>query len=178
MEQPTTVTLDPPWPENGGGGRGAGNHYATVPYHLIPEVILGAPCWPRGASSLWVGMWTTVSSKPYAMDILRHALGCRPVTEWTWLKEDSQGELVAGMGQYGRHGAEFVLWGKRGTVGRAEDSEHTSVRAVFSAPVGRHSQKPSLFYENVRRVFPGPYLAMFERTQRPGFAVWGDEVPA
>ncbi len=173
-----TVIIDTPWPEVGGGNRGADAHYDVIPYNRMAETILRAPCWPAGAADLWVGMWSTVTSDEHASAILRHALGCRLVTRWTWLKTNAGGQLEMGMGQYGRHGAEFILWGKRGRIGKSLDEDRANVRAVFEAPLAEHSAKPQLAYDNMMKVFPGPWTAMFERIQRPGITCWGNELVA
>ena len=48
------------------------------------------------------------------------------------------------------------------------------------ADVGRHSEKPDAFYALVESLCPAPpggYLDLFARRERPGWTVWGDEVP-
>jgi N6-adenosine-specific RNA methylase IME4 len=168
------ILADPPWPETGGGGRGAQNHYSVVPYDEIPAAVMGAPCW-RPARAFWLGLWTTKSSLPHAMRLLE-ACGAAYVTAWTWGKEGGQGELSLGMGQYGRHGVELILWGRRGQPGRSADGWQRAA-ADFTAPRGKHSEKPALAYEQALAVFaPTSPLEMFARKERPGWAVWGLEV--
>jgi N6-adenosine-specific RNA methylase IME4 len=41
---------------------------------------------------------------------------------------------------------------------------------------GRHSAKPEDFQTIVEKVSPGPYLEMFARRKRPGWAAWGNEI--
>ena len=174
MKQYDLIMADPPWPERGGGGRGAQNHYDVVPYADIPRLVLSAPVFTP-ASAFWFGVWTTVSSLPEGLRLL-DAAGCRYVTTWTWCKVDDKGQLVLGMGQYGRHGAEFIVWGKRGTIGRAPTANKSE--ATFDAPVGEHSAKPDKAYAMAVRTFAATTrLAMFERKHRPGFDVWGKEAP-
>jgi N6-adenosine-specific RNA methylase IME4 len=56
------------------------------------------------------------------------------------------------------------------------------VRSIFSAPVPRvngrivHSAKPVEFFEIVKSLFDGPRASVFERTQRPGFTCFGDQL--
>lgn len=174
MKSYDLILADPPWPETGGGGRGAQNHYSVARYGDIPRMVLGAPCF-KPAPAFWFGVWATVSSLPAALDLLA-AGGARYVTAWTWVKTTAQGSLAMGMGQYGRHAAEFIVWGKQGTIGRKPGASR--VRAVFEAQATEHSAKPAEAYEAARAVFDASKrLAMFERKARAGFDVWGDEAP-
>lgn len=170
------IVGDCPWPETGGGGRGTGNHYETPHVDEIPAIVMGAPVW-RPARAFWLGLWATKTHLPDALALMA-ACGCRYVTTWTWIKETQQGGLALGMGQYGRHGVEYLLWGKRGTIGRNEDAARAA-QADFSSPRGKHSAKPSLAYDQARGVFlpeGGLALEMFAREPREGWTVWGNEV--
>lgn len=46
----------------------------------------------------------------------------------------------------------------------------------FNWPRGRHSEKPREFFELVEKISPGPFLEMYARSTRPGWAVFGNEV--
>jgi N6-adenosine-specific RNA methylase IME4 len=72
------------------------------------------------------------------------------------------------------YSTEHVLFGRMGSL----PLEKLGMRLDFAAPVQGHSRKPDIFYERVRQASPGPRIAMFERGQRDGFEVWGDEVTA
>lgn len=165
------ILMDPPWPETGGGGRGAQHHYDVVQYADIPRVVLSSPEW-KPARAFWCGIWTTKSSLPHALALMG-ACGAEYVTTWTWVKESAQGTIRMGMGQYGRHGVEFILWGRRGMPGKLPTA--TKVQADFPAPVGEHSEKPAIAYESAAMVFPGPRLEMFARGPREGWDVHGNE---
>jgi N6-adenosine-specific RNA methylase IME4 len=41
---------------------------------------------------------------------------------------------------------------------------------------GSHSQKPEAFQDMVEKISPGPYLELFARRRREGWASWGNEV--
>jgi N6-adenosine-specific RNA methylase IME4 len=147
-----------------------------VPLDEIPALVLGAPCW-RPRRAFWCGVWATKFSTPFVYRVLLPALGVEPVTYWTWIKTSRQGELVRGMGQYGRHGTETLIWAKRGVIGRRDDAWQKAL-ADFPAPVGEHSEKPDFPYEQALKVFEhSQALAMFERKHRPGYLAWGDEAP-
>jgi N6-adenosine-specific RNA methylase IME4 len=69
---------------------------------------------------------------------------------------------------------EHVLFGYRGKFA----CDRPGLRVHFEAPRTGHSRKPDVFYDRARAFSPGPRLAMFEREQREGFEVWGNELPA
>ena len=46
----------------------------------------------------------------------------------------------------------------------------------FNWPRGKHSKKPEQFQDLVETVSPGPYLELFARRKRLGWAAWGNEV--
>jgi len=45
----------------------------------------------------------------------------------------------------------------------------------YEWPRGRHSAKPEAFLDMVERISPPPYLELFARRQRLGWATWGNE---
>ena len=70
------------------------------------------------------------------------------------------------------YSTEHVLFGRIGSL----QLDRLGLRLDFSASVTHHSEKPDIFYERVIEASPEPRLAMFERKQRTGFTVWGNEV--
>jgi N6-adenosine-specific RNA methylase IME4 len=47
---------------------------------------------------------------------------------------------------------------------------------VIEAPRRKHSQKPDEVYEQIERMFEGPYIELFARQRRDGWEAWGNEV--
>ena len=43
-------------------------------------------------------------------------------------------------------------------------------------PRTKHSKKPDAMYTLIEEASPGPYLELFARERRPGWAAWGNEV--
>ncbi len=89
------------------------------------------------------------------------------------LLDDVTGKLAFGMGRTVRNCDEVCVIARRGKPKPLS----LSVRSVFFAPVGRHSEKPDRFYEIVEQLSPGPYVELFSRRRRSGWAHLGDEVP-
>jgi N6-adenosine-specific RNA methylase IME4 len=158
-----TVSLDPPWPEYGGGKikRGADRHYGLIKKKDdILRIILQSGSWPEweknetGHCYIWVtnnylewGLW------------LMDALGFKYKTNIVWVKVkedwpdlrgivDAMGELTlnplswakvlanairTGLGQYFRGSHEICLFGVRG----ATHKPGKALPTVFHAPRAR-----------------------------------------
>jgi hypothetical protein len=70
-----------------------------------------------------------------------------------------------------RKNAEDVLLFRRGRPERLSRNTHE----LIVSPVREHSRKPDVFFERVEAYARGPYLELFARQSRPGWATWGDE---
>jgi len=161
-----TIVLDPPWDWGDEGdcdqfGR-ARPTYATMSL----EEILALPVGDLAQPNAHIYLWITNRSLPKGSALLE-AWGFRYITALTWCKPSF------GMGNYFRGQTEHVLFGVRGSLPLLRKD----VGTWFAAPrPGEHSSKPDAFYELVERCSPGPWLEMFQRKPRPGWAGWGAEV--
>jgi N6-adenosine-specific RNA methylase IME4 len=165
------ISIDPPWPERGGGKikRGADRHYKLLnsPHDII-KAIYREPEFnpdPRGAH-LWC--WTTDTYLEHGLFVMR-ALGFRYIRQLMWNKDGN-----IGLGQYLRGTHECCLLGVRGRLGARVRNQRSS----FTAPRGDHSEKPSKAYEIIEAVSPGPRLELFARVYRKGWTCRGDELPS
>jgi N6-adenosine-specific RNA methylase IME4 len=95
------------------------------------------------------------------------AWGFVPRTILTWVKPR------IGMGHYFRNTTEHVIFGVRGSL----PTKRKNARTDFTAPMGRHSEKPEMFYRLIESMSPGPYLELFARRAAPGWDTWGNETP-
>lgn len=170
------ITLDPPWAEYGGGGRGAQRHYALLETSEIARVILRSPAWrPAPDAHLWV--WATSNFLVDGLALI-DTLGFRYVRDYVWVKtfstaKEVEPKLQIGLGQYARGAHELCLFATRG---RAQLPDVAPPSVLF-APRREHSRKPDrAVTEWFERVSPGPRLEMFARTARPGWDAWGFEV--
>lgn len=163
-----TIVIDPPWPESGGGviKRGADRHYPLLSTSAIAGVIESADLWAP-APDCHLYLWATNTHLPAGIDLLAR-LGFRYITTLTWAKDR------IGLGQYFRGQTEHVLFGVRGFCPIPPDQR---LSTLIAARRGRHSEKPTRFYEIVEQVSPGPRLEMFARRRRVGWDVWGNEAP-
>lgn len=182
------IVIDPPWPEYGGGGRGAQRHYSLLRVPEIAKVILRSPMWlPADDAHCWV--WTTDTYLPSALGLIE-TLGFRYVRTFVWVKMTdelyrgasayqslavAETSLQIGLGQYARGSHEFCLFGARGAS--MVPAPKNRPPSVLFAPKQEHSRKPdTCFTEWFERVSPGPGLEMFARTPRPGWDSWGNQI--
>jgi N6-adenosine-specific RNA methylase IME4 len=163
------VTADPPWKFGDslpGPKRGAGKHYETMTVAEIMAFQL-----PRLQDDAFLFLWRVAAMQQEALDVAK-AWGFTVKSEIVWEKVTEAGKDWFGMGHYVRASHETCLIATRGRA-KVEDR---SVRSRFRAPVGRHSEKPDVFYEIVQRLSYGPYAELFARTSRKGWRQYGLEM--
>lgn len=183
------IMLDPPWAENGGGGRGADKHYDVMrKADILRTVHLSDRFRPAINCHVW--MWTTMTSLVDGLWLLE-ALGARYVTHAVWCKTTYNVELIKrdptpaiGLGQYLRGAHELLLLGVIGD-GYAVRTDARNIPSWFLADAPRgedgqriHSRKPERSYEIIETRSQGPRLEMFARVARPGWDAWGNQAPA
>jgi N6-adenosine-specific RNA methylase IME4 len=78
-----------------------------------------------------------------------------------------------GVGYWFRGAFELVLVAKK----PGAPSIRTKQPSLFLTPRIGHSRKPDFLHELVEEHFPGPYLELFGRQDRPGWRVVGDQMP-
>jgi N6-adenosine-specific RNA methylase IME4 len=116
-------------------------------------------------SVLW--LWTTNAHLPEAFGVAA-AWGFIYKNTLTWDKQRM------GLGDWLRGQTEHCLLCIRGNP----TIDLTNQTTLLSAPARKHSQKPEEFYEMVEALCPGSKADVFARTQRDGWASYGDEVSA
>lgn len=194
MPRPARIlAADPPWKFGDnlpGRTRGAARNY----HCLTVDEIKAFPL-PALADDAWLLLWYVTSMVDEARAVCR-AWGFTPSgAELVWVKTTGPGESVVdpfalaggsprpghgetllafGMGRTTRNCDERCLIAKRGRPERAS----ASVRSVFFAPAGRHSEKPERFYQLAEQLCGvGPRVELFARQHRRGWTCYGDELP-
>lgn len=168
------VVADPPWEVNRLESPG------SIPFgtqeHVLKSVELEYPTMTveqiaalkiPAAEDAHCYIWTINSYIEATYDIAR-AWGFEPSTMLYWLKQP----MGLGLGGAFVPCVEPILFARRGKlpVKRRHD------RNWWGWPRGKHSAKPEEFQTVVESVSPGPYLEMFARRKRHGWASWGNEI--
>ena len=159
-----TLVADPPWrfDSNDRGDGLAADQYST----LTTDEIAALPILDVAAPDSHLYLWTPVAKVPDALRVCE-AWGFRYVGLLTWVKPG------LGLGTYWRVSTEHVVFGVRGHL-----ATQPNLRNWFEARRRRHSVKPDEFFALVEQASPAPYLELFARSSRLGWAVWGDDVAA
>ena len=168
------IYCDPPWKYgdvNTGGNfkSGSANHYLTMTVAEIEDVLLTV----KKADNCVLFMWSTFPMIPDALEIMKHSGFKFKTVAFTWVKKTVNGKDVFGMGRWTRGNPEICLLG---IIGKPKAIDH-SIPNLTYAEVGRHSQKPKIFYEKIEKLCGKlPRIELFARNTRKGWAAFGDEV--
>lgn len=167
---PRTVVADPPWwpsLHKRTKGRAAGP-YRAGPQRYYPVMDVGDICAlkPVTAPKAHLWLWVINQHMDWGYQVAR-AWGFEPQQMITWAKPGF------GTGTF-QCNTEHALVCRKG--GPADNAFKPTSGTWFKWPRGRHSEKPSDFFDLVEKASPGPYLEMFARKPRAGWSVWGNEV--
>ena len=170
-----TILADPPWRFSNRTGKIAPEHrrlhrYFTLSTQEILELPVAQLAKPKSHLYLWVPNALILEG----LEVMKR-WGFTYKTNIVWYKTRKDGGPDGrGVGFYFRNVTELVLFGVRGNL-RTLKPGRTQVNVILSRK-REHSRKPDELYEIVEACSPGPYLELFARHTREGWAQWGDEV--
>ena len=166
------ILADPPWRfatySDKGLGKSPERHYSTLSLADICALPVADLAAPDCALFLWA-TWPTIFS---AESVIKAWSFRYSGLAWEWTKFNPETGKYAFGGGYGtRKNCEPCLLARRGSPALMTRSERDMIRA----PRREHSRKPAEQYDKIERMFGGPYLELFARESRPGWATWGDQ---
>jgi N6-adenosine-specific RNA methylase IME4 len=167
------IYADPPWSfatySHKGKGRSAEAHYDCLGLGEIKTIPVAD--WAARDCALF--LWTTDPLLPRAFEVIAACGFVYKTVAFTWVKTTKDGTgFPIGCGYWTRANPELCLLATRGHPQRIS----RSVPQLILAPRGAHSEKPEEVYERIAALVPGPYLELFARQRRPGWASWGQHV--
>lgn len=186
------IEADPPWLwksySKKGEGKSPSQHYSLM---TIPEICeMGEYVMELAAPDCALFLWSTWPTMPAPWDVMK-AWGFRySGLAWEWMKYNPRTDKFAfGPGLGGtRKNLEPVLLGRRGSPKLLSKSERDWIidpvtgaelisdnDSILLGQRRRHSEKPVEAKPRMERLFDGPYIELFSRTDREGWDSWGDE---
>jgi N6-adenosine-specific RNA methylase IME4 len=170
-----TILADPPWRFSNRTGKMAPEHRRLSRYGTLTlEEISALPVAEAAEARAHLYLWVPNALILEGLDVMRR-WGFTYKTNLVWHKVRKDGGPDGrGVGFYFRNVTELVLFGVRGSM-RTLAPGRRQVN-FLKTQKREHSRKPDEFYEIIERCSPGPYLEMFARSARPGWASWGNEV--
>jgi N6-adenosine-specific RNA methylase IME4 len=159
-----------------GKQRSAERYYDCMPLDEIKALPIGQ----LAADDCALFLCSVGPELPGALEVIK-AWGFEYQTKgFTWIKTTPNAKCIGldgsglhwGMGYHTRSNSEDVLLATKGSPFRLSAEVHQ----VIVAPVGRHSEKPEEVARRIERLYPGPYLELFARRERPGWMCWGNEI--
>jgi N6-adenosine-specific RNA methylase IME4 len=181
------IVADPPWkvkrgPKPGGykteNGKQVWHNTGTATEDLAyatmtVDEICSLPVRDMADKNAHLYLWTINRYIEQSYTVAR-AWGFEPSTMLVWAKNP-----LSGLGGAFTISTEYVLFCRRGTLpakGRVTGTWWNWKRPYNAAGKPQHSAKPEAFQDMVESVSPGPYLELFARRKRHGWASWGNEI--
>jgi len=157
------VYLDPPWRYDfsNTSNRDIENQYPTMSHEELLSLEIPAD------ENCVMFMWTTAPKLVESIDLLK-AWGFVYKSHAIWDKDK------IGMGYWFRGQHELLLVATKGDV--SPPLPEYRISSVIKQPRGKHSKKPEMLYEYLKKAFPHlSKIEMFARQRVDGFSLWGNE---
>ncbi len=169
-----TVLADPPWRFQNRTGKVAPEHrrlsrYDTMAWKDIAALPVADVLEPAAHCYLWVP--NALLTEGLAV-LEGWGFTYKTMLVWHKVRKDG-GSDGRGVGFYFRNVTEPVLFGVRGRL-RTGGAARRQVN-LLATRKREHSRKPDELYDVIEACSPGPYLELFARYPREGWASWGAE---
>jgi N6-adenosine-specific RNA methylase IME4 len=165
---------DPPWRFQNRTGKMAPEHQRLLRYPTMTlEEILELPVNRLAAARSHLYLWVPNALINEGLAVMKR-WGFTYKTNLVWYKiRKDGGPDGRGVGFYFRNVTELILFGIRGSM-RTLSAGRTQTNILLSRK-REHSRKPDGLYDLIEACSPGPYLELFARHARKGWAQWGNE---
>jgi N6-adenosine-specific RNA methylase IME4 len=170
-----TILADPPWQFQNKTGKVAPEHRRLSRYSTLTlDEIKALPVGKLTADVAHLYLWVPNALLPEGLAVMQ-AWGFQYKSNIVWHKVRKDGGSDGrGVGFYFRNVTELILFGVRGKNARTLAAGRRQVNYVASRK-REHSRKPDEQYAVIESCSPGPFLELFARGERPGWAVWGNQ---
>jgi N6-adenosine-specific RNA methylase IME4 len=170
-----TILADPPWQFSNRTGKVAPEHKRLGRYGTMTlDQIKALPVSEIAASQSHLYLWVPNALILEGFEVMkRWGFTYKTNIVWHKIRKDG-GPDGRGVGFYFRNVTELILFGTRGSLRTAAPGRR---QVNFLATRKReHSRKPDEIYPIIEACSYAPYIELFARHSRPGWANWGNEV--
>jgi N6-adenosine-specific RNA methylase IME4 len=170
-----TILADPPWQFVNRTGKMAPEHRRLSRYSTMTlNEICALPVEKVAADRSHLYLWVPNALLPEGLQVLK-AWGYTYKSNLIWHKiRKDGGSDGRGVGFYFRNVTEMILFGVRGKNVRTLAPGRRQVNMIETRK-REHSRKPDEQYAIIEACSSGPYLELFGRGTRAGWATWGDQ---
>ncbi len=173
-----TVLADPPWQFVNRTGKVAPEHRRLARYGTLDlDAICALPVREALLPTAHLYLWVPNALLPDGLRVLEAwGFAYKSNIVWHKIRRDG-GPDGRGVGFYFRNVTELLLFGVRGRNARTLAPGRRQVNYLATRK-REHSRKPDEAFGIIEACSPGPFLELFARGQRPGWAAWGDQATA
>ena len=170
-----SILADPPWRFNNRTGRIAPEYRRLLRYRSLTfQEILALPVGELAEENSHLYLWVPNALIQEGLEVM-NKWGFEYKTNIVWYKiRKDGGPDGRGVGFYFRNVTELVLFGVRGSARTLQPGKRQV--NIMTTRKREHSRKPDELYEIIEQCSPGPYLELFARHTRSGWAQWGNEI--
>ena len=173
-----TIYADPPWQFQNRTGKVAPEHRRLTRYPTMTiSDIKALPVYELASICSHLYLWVPNALLPDGLEVMR-SWGFEYKTNIIWEKVRHDGQPDGrGVGFYFRNVTEILLVGIRGKGNRTLAPARSQVNLIRTVK-REHSRKPDEMIPIIEACSPGPYLELFARGDREGWAMWGNQAAA
>lgn len=170
-----TLLADPPWQFTNKTGKVAPEHKRLSRYGTMRlPGIMALPIEQLAAPTAHLYLWCPNALLPDGIAVMKSwGFTYKSNIVWHKVRKDG-GSDGRGVGFYFRNVTELLLFGVRGKNARTLAPGRRQVN-LLATRKREHSRKPDEQYKIIEACSPGPYLELFARGTRKGWATWGNQ---
>lgn len=170
-----TIYADPPWQFQNRTGKVAPEHKRLSRYATMSLADIKAlPVAELAGDKSHLYLWVPNALLPCGLEVMA-AWGFEYKANIVWEKVRHDGQPDGrGVGFYFRNVTELLLFGVRGDNNRTLAPGRSQVNLIRTVK-REHSRKPDEIVPIIEACSPGPYLELFARGDRQGWAMWGNQ---
>ena len=173
-----TIYADPPWRFQNRTGKVAPENKKLNRYETMDlEAIKAMPVSQIAADKSHLYLWVPNALLPEGLEVMK-AWGFEYKGNIVWEKVRKDGQPDGrGVGFYFRNVTELLLFGIRGDNNRTLAPARSQVNLIRTMK-REHSRKPDELIPIIENCSPGPFIELFARGDRDGWAMWGNQADA